>query len=188
MKRLTIVLVIVLGLALPAQGHTRAEYDAWMEEWQENAWENGVTIWWGVGWMEHLEVLWDFIDRHPEPPPLPAPPTVKRSTPSVLAPSIPWNIGAGVEQWRTLVAAHFPASEVERALCIMTFESGGNPNAYNPSTATGLMQVKTFWAAAYGHAAADLFIPEVNIKVAALVQATPQGWNHWSPYKRGECR
>lgn len=178
-KWLTIVTaVLILGLALPAQGHTRAEYDAWIDAWQEEVLAEGVT-------MERLEVLWDFLDRHPEPPPKP----VVRSTaasPATPKPSVPWNIGAGVEQWRGLVASYFPASEVERALCIMTFESGGNPNAYNPSTATGLMQVKTFWATAYGYTANDLFDPAINLSVASKIQASG-GWTHWSPYNRGEC-
>jgi hypothetical protein len=111
----------------------------------------------------------------PSPPP---PPTIEASARPVSSAVV-----ADVEQWRGPVAAYFPADEVDRALCIMWHESRGDPNAYNPSTATGLMQVlQSTWGDL-----GDLWDPEENIRVAAYLWADG-GWGHWSPWKRGECR
>lgn len=100
-------------------------------------------------------------------------------------------MGSNVEQWRSLVAAYF-GSETDRALCIMSHESGGNPNATNPSSgAAGLFQhLPKYWsdrAAKAGRPGADIYDPEANTAVAAWLQATG-GWTHWSPYNRGLCR
>ncbi len=75
---------------------------------------------------------------------------------------------------------------METALCLMALESGGNPNAYNPSGASGLMQVLSSWAAVYDVSKSDLFIPEVNLAIAADLQAK-YGWSQWSPWNRGAC-
>lgn len=97
-----------------------------------------------------------------------------------------------VEQWRPLVAGHFgdlgPAA-VETALCLIFFESKGNPTADNPtSSATGLFQVLArTWGPRYGVSVADLETPEVNTFIARKLY-DDGGWNHWSPYLRGECR
>ena len=85
----------------------------------------------------------------------------------------------GVERWRSLVTAYFPAGEIDTALRVMACESGGNPDAYNPSGATGLMQVMGWWAPEYGYQPADLFDPGVNIEVAAAIWAV-YGWEAWS--------
>lgn len=188
MRKRILILGVVLALvplSLSASAHSLAELDEWHEGIEAQL--PGLT-------PEIVAEISDVMDRHPwyVPKafrPVPAPPTASSPSPSPKPkPTIPWNIGAGVEQWRGLVATYFPAGEVERALCIMTFESGGNPNAYNSSTATGLMQVKAFWAESFGYVPNDLFVPEINIKVAAGIQATATGWMHWAPYKRGECR
>lgn len=92
-------------------------------------------------------------------------------------------MGSNVEQWRGLVAAYF--SDVDRALCLMSHESGGNPNARNPSSgAAGLFQVMPFWWEKYG---GDRYDPETNVRVASLIYQQ-QGWSAWSPYNRGLCR
>lgn len=94
----------------------------------------------------------------------------------------------GVEQWRPLVAGHFNPADVDRVLCLMGFESGGDPNARNGSSgASGLLQVMPFWADEYGVSKADLFTPEINLFIARKIRDV-QGWGAWSPYKRGECR
>ena len=47
-----------------------------------------------------------------------------------------------VERWRPLVERHFPADEVDMAMCIIEYESAGQPDADNPrSSATGLFQI-----------------------------------------------
>ena len=99
-----------------------------------------------------------------------------------------WSVGARVEQWRSLVAGYFPSDQVDRALCIMAFESAGDPNAYHPAYgASGLMQVLSSWTDDYGVTRAELFIPEVNLSIAADLYRTG-GWSHWNPWLRGECR
>ena len=95
-----------------------------------------------------------------------------------------------VEKWRPLVATYFRAEDVDRALCLMWYESRGDPNAKNPnSTARGLMQVlASLWAPHYGIAYDDLYDPELNVRIASEIRDVRGGWRHWSPYKRGLCR
>ena len=50
-----------------------------------------------------------------------------------------YHYSGGVEPWRDLVSKYF--SNVERALCVMDWESGGNPNAISPTQDYGLMQI-----------------------------------------------
>ncbi len=124
--------------------------------------------------------IWDMCRFDQDAPHTHPPPSGRTGTTS-------WSVGAGVEQWRALVSVYFPADQVDRALCIMGFESGGNPDSYNPSGASGLMQVLAGWANDYGVTPADLFIPEVNLSIAADLYRTG-GWGHWSPWNRGQCR
>ena len=91
-------------------------------------------------------------------------------------------MGNGVEKWRPLVESYF-GSETDLALCVMAGESGGNPDAYNPTGASGLMQVMPFWADYYNVPRDNLFIPEVNIWIASEIRAE-QGWSAWSAYSR----
>lgn len=117
---------------------------------------------------------------------LPDPPAAapRRHPPAEPAPVSPPPVGTvgRVEQWRGLVAAYFPAEWVEWALRIMQCESGGNPNAYNPSGASGLFQhLQRYWAdRSYraGWGGADIFDPEANIAVAAWLLANG-GTSHW---------
>lgn len=92
---------------------------------------------------------------------------------------------AAVEAWRPLVEAHFPATEVDRALDVMWCESRGNPDATNPTSgAAGLFQhIPRFWAersVPAGFAGADIYDPEANVGVAAWLVAV-DGWKHWYP-------
>lgn len=113
--------------------------------------------------------------------------TVPEDTTSTTAAS-----AGGVERWRGLVAAYFPAERVEEALRVMHCESKGDPNARNPhSGAAGLFQfmARTWgWASAEaGFGGASVYDPEANIASAAwLVQhsiATGHAggaWGHWT--------
>jgi Transglycosylase SLT domain len=94
-----------------------------------------------------------------------------------------------VERWRPLVASEFPAQEVETAMCIISHESGGNPDADNPrSSARGLFQILgSMWASHYGISQADLYDPVTNVLIARDVWED-YGWSAWSPYQRGTCR
>ena len=169
MKRL-VVLFTVLTLALPAQAHTRDELDQWVEEWVVEA---------DIGLSGTLLDSWEDMEhRHPyyfNPPVI----SVSFSTGS--------RMGTNVEQWRVLVAAYFRPEDVDRALCLMSYESGGNPDAYNPSGARGLMQVLGGHADNYGVTKEDLFDPSINLFIAADLRYS-YGWTQWSPYNRGLCR
>ena len=160
------VFLFVVMLAVEARGHTPAELKDWIQTWTAEA---------DTALSPALIAEWeDMVSRHsyyfnPQPDP---PPRAVRG------------VGGDVEQWRHLVAAYFPANQVDRALCIMAHESGGNPDAQNPrSSAAGLFQIMGFWWDTYG---GDRYDPETNVAVARRVY-NQQGWNAWNPYKRGLC-
>ena len=94
-----------------------------------------------------------------------------------------------VERWRPLVEAHFPAREIDTAMCIIRHESRGDPEADNPrSTARGLFQVLgSLWAPHYGVTRVELYDPATNTRIARDIWED-YGWWAWSPYKRGACR
>jgi len=118
-----------------------------------------------------------FFESIPPPTTTTTPPP---PPPVVVAAPAPASYTSGVEQWRSLVAAYFPASEVDFALCVLAGESGGSPTAYNPSTAAGLMQVHwATWGDHYGVSVEDLFDPSTNMRIAADIWAN-YGWSHWS--------
>ena len=86
--------------------------------------------------------------------------------------STPYTGSDVVERWRPLVEVYFKATDVEWALKIIACESGGNPNAANPtSSARGLLQhLGRFWpqrSEAAGWGGASIFDPEANIAVGA---------------------
>lgn len=99
-----------------------------------------------------------------------------------------------VEQWRPLVAGHFPPDQVETALCVINGESGGNPNAKNrSSSAAGLWQfIRSTWddmvrphLGGPSYAEGGPYDPELATLYAAwLWQA--EGWTQWSAYRH--CR
>lgn len=92
-----------------------------------------------------------------------------------------------VESWRPLTDLYFDPDHVDRVLCLMTAESGGDPEARNPeSGAAGLMQVMPFWAGVFGYATDELLRPDINLWVASQI-LDQQGWTAWSPYQRGLC-
>lgn len=101
----------------------------------------------------------------------------------------PWTPPAAVEQWRGLVAEHFPANRVDEALHIMWCESRGDPDAYNPySGASGLFQfIPSTWATtspAAGYAGASPFDAEANIATAAWLANRYQelGQYYWTAW------
>ncbi len=176
-------LLASIAITVAPLAHTTGEIEDWLAEWQAQIPREGMTI-------EHALKFVDWHQRHfywfhPEQVPRPA---VSRS------PSIPTDRGMGsnVEQWRTLVTQYFP--DPDRALCIMSHESGGNPNATNPlSGAAGLFQhLPKYWgpptdrSGKAGWAGADIYDPTANVAVAAWLRIR-DGWGHWSPYNRGLC-
>ncbi len=81
-----------------------------------------------------------------------------------------------VERWRPLVTQYFQASDVEWALRIIACESGGYPNAKNPtSSASGLFQhLARYWdgrSNAASWSGASIWDPEANVAVAAWLLA-----------------
>ena len=115
----------------------------------------------------------------PEPAPEPEPVESESVEAAPASPSVGADWGAGVEQWRSLVAAYFPADQVDFALQVMKCESGGDPNAYNPSRTSGLMQVLASSADNFGVSPDDLFNPETNIWIASELYYDG-GWSHWT--------
>ena len=94
-------------------------------------------------------------------------------------------MGSDVEQWRALVADHF--SDIEMALCVMRYESGGNPRAASPTDDHGLFQIHyPIWGPAFGVSRQDLYDPETNVRLARRIWES-QGWSAWSAYNRGRC-
>lgn len=69
-------------------------------------------------------------------------------------------------------------------MCVMRYESGGNPTATNQqSGAAGLFQhLPKYWgsrSAKAGWAGASIYDPEANVAVAAWLWSTG-GWGHWT--------
>ena len=107
---------------------------------------------------------------------------------SEVGPDEQEGMGSDAGRWRDLVELYFDADDVDRVICLMEKESGGNPNARNRSSgASGLMQVMPAWADVFGYDREDLFDPTVNLWIASRILET-QGWNAWTPYQRGSCR
>lgn len=163
MRRALTFLMIFLLLPLPAAGHTESEKSEWLADWYQRV-ETEVAL-----TVELVAEYQTFAGRH-QPIVLP---TERRYR----------GIGTGVEQWRSLVATYFPAEQVEAALRVMACESGGNPDAKNPtSSASGLFQhLASYWpdrSTRAGWGGADIFNPEANVAVAAWLQAWG-GWGHW---------
>jgi len=97
--------------------------------------------------------------------------------------------GRPVEDWRPIVARHFPDRLVAAALAVMDCESGGDPGAVNPSTgAAGLFQfLPGTWAVAAPEAGVGDAPPtdgEANIAAAAWLAShyerrTGDPWRPW---------
>lgn len=169
-----IVLAMIVSSCLEARAHSTAELDEWMVGWVVRA-DTSLH-------QDLLDEYRDMASRHPG---------YFAPRPSVPSPqSSGWS--GSVEEWRPLVSTYFRADLVETALCLVGYESGGDPDAYNASSgASGLFQhLRRYWTertAASGWAGADIFDPEANVAVAAWLQRTG-GWGHWSPWNRGLCR
>lgn len=184
MKRIALTTIILIAGMMPAQAHTDLELEEWLADWSQRAHRSGMTLELATEWA-------DMHQRHLPPPP---PPKASRSSSSAGSssssrPATNRGMGINVEQWRGMVAAHFAPADIDRALCIMGYESGGNPNAKNPrSSARGLMQIlASIWAPHYGITAEALYDPNTNLAIAADIKAN-QGWTAWAPYNRGLCQ
>ena len=182
MKRVMIfalILPIVISIGFfdlpPASAHTHSEMTAWMDEWYKQIREEGYLS---------VPLVSKYVDmrvRHPwywgdiQPSPTASPSSSHRG------------MGSDIEQWRGLISAYFPADQVEMALCIIRYESGGNPGAKNPlSSARGLFQIlASLWAPHYGVAYETLYDPTTNTEIAADIWRN-DGWSAWSTLS--DCR
>ncbi len=116
--------------------------------------------------------------------------------PIVIKPTFYRRVDSNVERWRPLVTIYFQPDDIDRALCLMSYESGGNPDAYNSSSgASGLMQFipSTWRKIPIAISGGDPFNGERNIAAAAYWKAlidkeNGNGWTQWSPYKKGLCQ
>ena len=90
-----------------------------------------------------------------------------------------------VDQWRGLVGEWF--SDVDRAMCVLEWESEGDPNAVSPTDDHGLFQIHyPIWGPHFGVSRADLYDPVLNVRLASLILKA-QGWGAWSAVTRGKC-
>lgn len=93
----------------------------------------------------------------------------------------------GVEQWRPVVATHFPEPHVDAALSVMWCESRGYMYADNPvSSAAGLFQfIRSTWDWVAPNIGADtydsgaVYDGPTNIAAAGWLWSTTGGWSHW---------
>ena len=188
LRRFILTGVLIVLFALPAAAHTRAELDEWRADWVQRA---------DVSLSAELFDEWtDMADRHPwyfDEKPQDA--LYAGSSHSGRNSSGMGSGGPQVEQWRPLVVVYFAAADVPTAMCLIAAESGGNPDAKNPSSsAAGLFQfLRGTWnsvpASVTGgsYDSGQVYNPEANIRSAAWLKSAA-GWTQWSPYKRGACR
>lgn len=101
-----------------------------------------------------------------------------------------------VLQWAPTVCAIFDPTDASTALCIMSYESGGDPDVTNTEDpgrgSFGLMQINSDWWIGseyhermvqwFGRDDETYFDPAVNIGAAALLVRDPElsGWHSWA--------
>ncbi len=102
----------------------------------------------------------------------------QKATPKKEPAPVQVSYSGGVEQWRPLVARYFPPEAVDEALLCIRIESGGNPNAVNPTGKyVGLFQMDSGWGS---------FEQRTNPEWAIAVAANSyraKGWTAWPPMK-----
>jgi hypothetical protein len=163
----TFVLISSIGIS-GVQAHTEDEVNDWYAAWAVQVVEEG-----GLS-TALLDDYRNWRSRH----------TPRQTyTPRVH------RVSPGVEHWRSLVEAHFAPGNVETMLCLMGYESAGDPYAKNPiSSARGLFQIMaSIWAPAFDVTYEQLYDPIINTQVARKVLDI-QGYGAWAPYNRGLCR
>jgi hypothetical protein len=176
--------MFVFVIALSAEAHTESEIEKWEQSWAELyeaspnlAHELDEARFW---WEQRHQCFYHDICPAPEPAQSheDAPDSVRPAPRPSVTPS------AGAEAWRGLIAGIWPANLVDRAVCVVDWESSGNPGAQNSSSgAAGLFQVMPFW---FVHFGGERFDPTNNTRVAYLVYQE-QGWGAWAAVNRGKC-
>lgn len=188
LRRLLLAILIIVALPLPASAHSWSELNDFLDGWWNRhqiafRHDTGVTPFTGNYRLPAIYAeMEDMLARHPGWDG----DYLTKPAPRVHIDSVYRGMGTNVEPWRPLVVAYFPADQVERAMCVMKGESGGNPNALSYKGARGLFQIMPGWAGDFGISVASLYDPETNVKYAARILGI-QGWRAWSVYKRGLC-
>jgi hypothetical protein len=89
-----------------------------------------------------------------------------------------------VEQWRPLVEKYFPPEHVDKALFVISKESGGRSiPQIGGGPGTGLFQVEHGGAHPGRLSQQQLLDPETNVRVAA--QMAGKNWNQWTDWGEG---
>ena len=99
-------------------------------------------------------------------------------------------------RWAPTVCAVFDPADAATALCIISYESGGDSSLTNPDDpargSLGLMQINSDWwigsayhermVALFGRSDETYLDPAVNVAAAALLLNDPElpGWHSWS--------
>jgi len=163
-----VTLVLTASLLVPIQAHTRAEMTAW-----EDAWHIAAEVDLSAGLLAELV---DMRQRHPwywdEP----------TQNPPRVDTTVHRGMGNDVEQWQPLVEIYFGVN-TDAALRVMACESGGNPEAKNPSSsASGLFQfLASTWKKVTGeNYPGNVFDGESNIAAAAELSGGGSDWSQWS--------
>jgi len=83
------------------------------------------------------------------------------------------------EDYRGIVARHFPADQIDNALLTMSKESGCRADAVSPTNDHGLMQINcTYHCQKVGGNVGALYDPETNIRLAGEI-FSGRGWSAW---------
>lgn len=92
------------------------------------------------------------------------------------------NPGGNCDEWYwAAMEAGFSPDQWDTVDQIMTGESGCRPSAYNPSGASGLMQVMPMWADDCGTTRDGLFDPYINLRCAKHVLDV-SSWHAWEAW------
>ena len=161
----------------PAFAHPIDELEEWIDGWETEAVELGESDEWLDEWQDMAERHGCYF--HDD---------CRIIVKNASSPRTSTWTGT-VEQWRTLIALHFP-NEIDTAMRIIACESGGNPNAKNgSSTAAGLWQfLRSTWdraARSTGsptYAQGGPYDPVWATINAAWLRARGSGWNQWECY------
>jgi Lysozyme like domain len=177
-------LALTAALVFPLLGHSDAELAAWQSSWNDRLEANGGIL--------DRNLIFEFTDmrsRHLcQLADVCPPPTVRAASGRAPGSTVYRGMGTDVEQWRPLVAAFFPADQVDGALRVMACESGGNPWADNPrSSAAGLFQfLRDTWnrvAVPLGYGDYDsgaVFDAAANTHAASVLSKSGSNWGPWS--------
>ena len=133
-----------------------------------------------VAFAQHIEKIKSLSGAHSAPKKASKAKKAVKATPKPkVAPVATTPVKTGVEQWRKLVTFYFPASQVDKALAVMSGESGGNPKALSPTCDRGLFQINCVHSAKVGGDLNKLYDPEINVQVALQIWED-QGWCPWT--------